>query len=123
MLPEVGEFALWIALPISIWGGVLAFLGGKWGRGDLVLSAERSVYAVFLLVLVASAGIVAAFLGDRFEYWYVANYSSRNLETSFKISGLWAGQRGSLVFWALNLSFFSALAVWFNRRKNRELMP
>jgi cytochrome c-type biogenesis protein CcmF len=123
VLPEVGEFALWIALPISIWGGVLAFLGGKWGRGDLVLSAERSVYAVFLLLLVASAGIVAAFLADRFEYWYVANYSSRNLETSFKISGLWAGQRGSLVFWALNLSFFSALAVWFNRRTNRELMP
>jgi len=123
VIPELGEFALWIALPISIWGGVLAFLGGRWGRGDLVLSAERSVYVVFGLLALASAGIVAAFLGDRFEYWYVANYSSRNLEAYFKVSGLWAGQRGSLLFWALNLAFFSSLAVWFNRRKNRELMP
>jgi cytochrome c-type biogenesis protein CcmF len=122
-MPELGEFALWIALPISIWGGVLAFLGGKWGRGDLVLSAERSVYAVFALLLIACAGIVTAFLGDRFEYWYVYNYSSVNLATSFKVSGLWAGQRGSLLFWALNVGFFSVLAVWFNRKKNRELMP
>ncbi len=123
VLPELGEFALWIALPIAIWGGVLAFLGGGRGRGDMVLSAERSVHAVFILLAVASAGIVAAFLGDRFEYWYVANYSSRNLETHFKVSGLWAGQRGSLLFWALSLGFFSSVAVWFNRRRNRALMP
>ncbi len=122
MLPELGEFALWISLPISIWGVVLAFLGGRWGRGDLVLSAERSVHAVLFLLAVASAGIIAAFLGDRFEYWYVSNYSSRNLETYFKVSGLWAGQRGSLVFWALNVAFFSSIAVWTNRARNRELM-
>ncbi len=123
MLPAIGEFALWISLPITLWGAVMAFLGGRWGRGDLVLSAERSVYAVFALLAVASAGIIAAFLTDRFDFWYVSNYSSRNLETYFKVSGLWAGQRGSLLFWALNLGFFSALAVWLNRKKNRDLMP
>ncbi|MEX0979861.1 MAG: heme lyase CcmF/NrfE family subunit [Gemmatimonadota bacterium] len=122
-MPILGEFALWIALPISIWGLVLAFLGGRRGRGDLVLSGERSVYAVFFLVALASLGIIVAFLGDHFEYWYVANYSNRELDTFFKISGLWAGQRGSLVFWALFLSFFSALTVFQNRRKNREFMP
>jgi cytochrome c-type biogenesis protein CcmF len=123
VIPELGEFALWIALPIALWGCVLAFLGGKWARGDLILSAERSNYAVFFLLILASAGIITAFLQDRFEYWYVYNYSSRNLDTWFKIAGLWAGQRGSLVFWAVNLAFFSSIAVWFNRRRNRELMP
>ncbi len=119
----LGEFALWIALPIAIWGVALAFLGGYKGRGDLVLSAERSLYAVFFLVLLASLGIVAAFLGNQYEYWYVYNYSNRALDPFFKVAGLWAGQRGSLVFWALNLGFFSALAVWLNRRRNRDLMP
>ena len=119
----LGELALWIALPVSVWGLVLGFMGGRTRRGDLVLSAERSVYAVFFLVALASLGIIFAFLGDHFEYWYVANYSSRELETYFKVTGLWAGQRGSLVFWVLLLTMFSSVTVFQNRRKNREFMP
>ncbi|MSR22687.1 MAG: heme lyase CcmF/NrfE family subunit [Gemmatimonadetes bacterium] len=123
MIPALGEFALWIALPVALWGCALAFLGGAWSRGDLVLSAERCTYAIFFLVAVASAGIITAFVQDRYEYWYVYNYSSRELLTFFKIAGLWAGQRGSIVFWALNLSLFSSIAIWFNRDRNRDLMP
>ena len=119
----LGEFALWIALPVAAWGMVLGFLGGRSQRGDLVFSAERSIYAVTFLLTLASAGVMAAFLGDRFEYWYVASYSNRDLELFYKITGLWAGQRGSLLFWALLLSFFSSIAVFLNRRKNREFMP
>jgi cytochrome c-type biogenesis protein CcmF len=119
----LGELALWIALPISVWGLTLAFIGGKTDRGDLVLSAERSVYVVFFLLILTSLGIINAFLTDSFQYWYVASYSSRELETYYKFSGLWAGQRGSLVFWALLLALFSSVAVFQNRRKNREFMP
>jgi cytochrome c-type biogenesis protein CcmF len=119
----LGEFALWISLPVALWGMFLGFAGGRTQRGDLVLSAERSIYAVFVLHLVASLGVVAAFLGDRFEYWYVASYSNRELELFYKITGLWAGQRGSLLFWALLLGLFSSIAVFSNRRKNREFMP
>ena len=119
----LGELALWIALPVGIWGAVAGFVGGRKGRGDLVLSAEYSVYAVFFLLIMTSAGIITAFLTDSFEYWYVANYSNRELPTFYKVAGLWAGQRGSLVFWALLLSFFSAAAVFTNRTKNREFMP
>jgi len=119
----LGEFALWIALPVAIWGMALGFLGGRSQRGDLVLSAERSIHAVSILLTIASAGVIAAFLGDRFEYWYVASYSNRDLETFYKVAGLWAGQRGSLLFWALLLSYFSSIAVFLNRRRNREFMP
>jgi cytochrome c-type biogenesis protein CcmF len=112
-----------MALPISLWGAVLAFVGGRQHRGELVLSAERSVYATLALLTVASAGVVVAFLTDRFDFWYVASYSNRELETFFKVSGLWAGQRGSLLFWVLLLNFFAAVAVFQNRDKNREFMP
>jgi hypothetical protein len=61
----LGEFALWISLPVALWGMFLGFAGGRTQRGDLVLSAERSIYAVFLLHLVASLGVMAAFLGDK----------------------------------------------------------
>ncbi len=119
----LGEFALWAALPVAAWGMVMGFLGGRNQRGDLVLSAERSVHALTALLAIASVGVMAAFLGDRFEYWYVANYSNRELETFYKVSGLWAGQRGSLLFWALLLAGFSSLCVVLNRRRNREFMP
>ncbi|MBI4521995.1 MAG: heme lyase CcmF/NrfE family subunit [Gemmatimonadetes bacterium] len=119
----LGEYALWIALPISLWGAVLGFAGGATRRGEMVLSSERSVFVVFALLCVASAGIIASFLGDHFEYWYVANYSNRDLATFFKVSGLWAGQRGSLVFWALLLALFSSVTVLLNSRRNREFMP
>jgi len=120
---QLGEYALWIALPISIVGAVLAFWGGAKRRGDLVLASELSVYTVFFLLILTSIGIVVAFLTDRFDYWYVANYSNRELDTYFKVSGLWAGQRGSLVFWVLLLSLFSVVATYSNRFKNREFMP
>ena len=123
MIPALGEVALWIALPISIWGCVLAFLGGRWSRGDLVLSGERSTFAVTALLSIAALGVVVAFMGDQFQYWYVYNYSSTNLHPYYKFSGLWAGQRGSLLFWGLNLSLFSSLALWMNRSRNRDLMP
>jgi cytochrome c-type biogenesis protein CcmF len=119
----LGEFALWISLPVAAWGMVLGYAGGRTLRGDLVLSAERSIYATFGLLALAAAGVSSAFLNDRFEYWYVASYSNANLELFYKVTGLWAGQRGSLLFWALLLGLFACITVFTNRNKNREFMP
>ena len=119
----LGELALWIALPVALWGAVLGFVAGQKQRGDLQLSAERSLYAVFGLTILASAGIIESFLRDRFEYLYVASYSNRELDTYFKVAGLWSGQRGSLVFWLLFLMMFATIAVATNQRRNREFMP
>jgi cytochrome c-type biogenesis protein CcmF len=119
----LGEFALWIALPIAFWGMVMGFVGGYHKRGDLVLSGERSVHVVFVLLVLASLGIINAFVTDQFQYWYVAGYSNRDLDTYFKVSGLWAGQRGSLVFWAVLVALFASITVFQNRNRNREFMP
>jgi cytochrome c-type biogenesis protein CcmF len=119
----LGEFALWIALPVSFWGMAMGFVGGYQKRGDLTLSAERSVYLVFALLFIASLGVIQAFLTDQFQYLYVASYSNRDLDPFFKISGLWAGQTGSLLFWAVLLAFFASITVFLNRDRNREFMP
>lgn len=122
-MTQIGEIALWVALVLSVWGAGAAFIGGRSQRGDLVLSAERSIVATFALIAVAAAAIIAAFLGNEYQYAYVAGYSNRELSVFYKISGLWAGQPGSLVLWALMLSFFSSLTVFQNRNRNRDLMP
>ncbi|MDQ3556314.1 MAG: heme lyase CcmF/NrfE family subunit [Gemmatimonadota bacterium] len=122
-MTAIGEVALWIALLLSVWGCAVAFIGGRTGRGDLVLSGERSVLAVFGLLAISSVSIVAAFLRNEYRYQYVAGYSNRELSVFYKVTGLWAGQTGSLVFWALLLAFFAALVVVQNRHRNREFMP
>ncbi|HEU0052554.1 MAG TPA: heme lyase CcmF/NrfE family subunit [Longimicrobium sp.] len=122
-MTQIGEVALWLALLLAGWGAALGFVGGRRGRGDLVLSAERSVLGVFGLLVVASGAIIAAFLRGEFGYRYVAGYSNRDLSLFYKITGLWAGQTGSLVFWALLLALFSSVVVLQNRRRNREFMP
>ncbi|HEX6749832.1 MAG TPA: heme lyase CcmF/NrfE family subunit [Longimicrobium sp.] len=122
-MTQIGEVALWLALLVAGWGAALGFYGGRTGRGHLVLGAERSVFAVFGLLVTASVAIIAAFLQSDFRYKYVAGYSNRELGLFYKITGLWAGQTGSLVFWALLLAFFSSLVVLQNRRRNREFMP
>jgi cytochrome c-type biogenesis protein CcmF len=119
----LGEFALWIALPVAFWGMTMGFVGGYQKRGDLVLSAERSIYVVFSLLVLASLGVINAFLKDQFQYQYVANYSNRDLDPYYKVSGLWAGQTGSLLFWAVLLAMFACFAVYQNRDRNREFMP
>jgi cytochrome c-type biogenesis protein CcmF len=120
---QIGEVALWIALVLSLWGAGAAFIGGRTRRGELVLSGERSVIGVFLMLVIASGAVIAAFLNNEYRYQYVAGYSNRELSVFYKVSGLWAGQTGSLVFWALLLALFATIAVVQNRKRNREFMP
>ena len=78
---------------------------------------------MFGLLTVGMATLVAALLGNHFEIAAVEGYSSRALESHFKVTAVWASQPGSLMFWAWLLAGFSCIAIITNRRRNRELMP
>ena len=53
---QIGEVALWVAFILALFGMAAGYAGGRRGRGDWVLSAERAVYAVFgLLIVVATS--------------------------------------------------------------------
>ena len=123
MIPELGEFALWIALPIAIWGAVVSFLGAKLGQRDLVRSGERSVPVVFLLLALGVLALGVALWTDRFQIWYVYAHSGRMLDPVYKLSALWSGERGGLLVWSLVLGFASTLAVWRGRGQARGYMP
>jgi cytochrome c-type biogenesis protein CcmF len=120
---QIGEIALWIALLLTLWGSAVGFIGGRRGRGDLVLSAERAMHAVLLLFVISAGALIYAFLANEFQYLYVASGSNRELPIYYKVTALWGGHAGSLVLWVLMLAFFSSLALLQNRRRNRELMP
>jgi cytochrome c-type biogenesis protein CcmF len=120
----LGRAALLLAFAVAAYALVMA-LGARrrGGRRAWQASAERGVYGVFGLTTLAIATMWAALLTDAFELRNVAEYTSSTLGAQYKVTALWASQAGSLLLWAWIFSGFSALAVYLNRRRNRQLMP
>ena len=122
MLVELGSLALYASLAFAAYAAGAAVRAARGGGEPWLRSAERSVGAAFALLSLALVGLAAALLGDRFDLLFVQQNSSREQPWPFKLA-LWGGQAGSLLLWSWMLGLMSALAVWQNRRRNRELMP
>ncbi len=119
---EIGNLAIAMALLVSIYGVIAPLLGVRLRRPELIRSGIGAVYATFLLLAVASAALLQALLTRDFGNAYVASYSSRDLGFWYTVSAFWAGQAGSLLFWALVLISFGAVVVWRHAART-TLMP
>jgi len=119
----IGELSLWVALLMAVWTATVAYAGGTLRRADLVASGERGIYATLAMTVLASLGLWTALFTHDFSLKYVASFTSSNLPKVYTLTAFWAGQAGSLLFWALILSSYSAIAVFTNRGRNRTLMP
>ena len=118
-----GRSALLLALlaaAVAVW---LAVGAHRTRRRSWQAAAERAVYACSAFATIAIGTLWAALVTDQFRLRNVADYSNRELPTRFKFSARWGSQAGSLLLWCWLLTMFAALAVWLNRRRNRELMP
>ena len=119
----IGELSLWVALLMTAWSTTVSFAGGALRRDDLVDSGIRGVYATFVMVALASIGLWTALLTKDFSLEYVAGHISSTMPSVYIFTAFWSGQQGSLLFWALILSMYSAIAVATSRRRNPELIP
>src|SRR5438552_1803634 len=96
---------------------------GRQGRRDLEQSARHAVFAMCAALWVAVAALEWALFQHDFNVEYVASYTSRNLPIFYTWSALYAGQKGSLLFWASVLSLFGSLAMVLTGRRHRALLP
>src|SRR3989440_5398725 len=119
----LGSLGLWIAFLVGIWGALAGFVGGRQGRRDLEQSARHAVFAMCAALWVAVAALEWALFHHDFNVEYVASYTSRNLPIFYTWSALYAGQKGSLLFWASVLSLFGSLAMVLTARRHRALLP
>jgi cytochrome c-type biogenesis protein CcmF len=119
----LGQFALWAALLLGLWCVAIAFSSRWRQRPDLSQSVVRSVYGVFGCLVVASIALWKGLITHDFNIEYVAAYTSRNLPPYYIFSAFWAGQKGSLLFWAVVLSLFASAAQWLTPRRYVHLMP
>ncbi|HRF97917.1 MAG TPA: hypothetical protein PLZ51_22070, partial [Aggregatilineales bacterium] len=59
----------------------------------------------------------------RYEVEYVWSVTSPDMPLFFRLTSLWGSQAGSLLFWSVLMSGFSAGAVLINWKTHRRLMP
>jgi cytochrome c-type biogenesis protein CcmF len=119
----LGQLALWLAFLVGLWGAVTGFVGGLQRRADLQQSARHATAALFGALIVAAISLETAIFRHDFTLEYVAAYTSRNLPTFYLWSALYAGQKGSLLFWATVLSLFALLAQVLTSRRHRVYLP
>ena len=119
----LGGLCLWLAFLLGVWGALAGFVGGRSGRRDLEQSARHAVFAMCAALWVAVAALEWALFHHDFNVEYVAAYTSRNLPIFYTWSALYAGQKGSLLFWASVLSLFGSLAMLLTARRHRALLP
>ncbi|MBA3496441.1 MAG: heme lyase CcmF/NrfE family subunit [Gemmatimonadales bacterium] len=119
----LGQFALWVTFLVGLWCVAIAFSARWRDRPELAATVVRSVYAMFGCLVVASLALWKGLIGHDFNIEYVAAYTSRNLPPYYIVSAFWAGQKGSLLFWALVLSLFASLAQLLTPRRYADLMP
>ena len=119
----LGQFALWAALLLGLWSVALSFSGRWQGRPNVAATIVRSVYAISGCLLVASLSLWKGLVTHDFNMEYVWAYTSRNLPSAYTFSAFWAGQKGSLLFWAVVLSLFASAAQLVTSRRFYYLMP
>ena len=122
-MTDLGYIALVLAFMVSLYGIVVSVLGARSNRLELIASGRNSVYVVSGLVLIAALLMWRALLTNEFQVEFVATHSERALPTLYKISALWGGQAGSLLFWSLLASVMAVSATWFFRKEQASLKP
>jgi cytochrome c-type biogenesis protein CcmF len=120
---DLGVIALILALGFAFYTIVASVLGAVRCMPQLVQSAKRSLLTVTFFMLLASAALVASFLTHDFGVNYVAEQSSLAMPWYFTTAAFYGGQEGSLLYWALMLSIFSAIFVLTSKRAPAALVP
>ena len=122
-MENIGALSVLIAFCLAVFAIVAAVTGKYARRPFLVVSAERAVYAIWLLLTGASAILVTSLFKGDYRMAYVAAHSNKAMPAVYKFTAWWGGQEGSLLFWSWILSTYSAVVVYTNRRKFRDMMP
>ncbi|MCF7796827.1 MAG: heme lyase CcmF/NrfE family subunit [Lentisphaeria bacterium] len=122
-MSEFGHIFLTFLFPLTLFTTVVAFMAGRTHRESLYQASRNGVYAVWIVTTLAILALEGLLLQGDFSNAFVYGNTNRALPVFYKIVALWAGHDGSLLFWTWIITSFSALVVWQNRNKNRELMP
>ena len=113
MIPEIGHFALILALLVALAQGSLPMLGAARDRADWMALAGPTAVLQLALMLTAFLALMQAYVVSDFTVLNVAQNSHSAKPLLYKITGLWGNHEGSMLLWILILALFGAAVALF----------
>jgi len=116
LIPEIGHFALILALAMALSQSVLPLIGAANGNAAWIALAKPSARGQFLFVAVAYACLTWAFVSDDFSVALAANHSNSLLPLVYKFTAVWGNHEGSILLWSLILAGWTFAVSLFSDR-------
>jgi cytochrome c-type biogenesis protein CcmF len=107
MIPELGNFALILALLLSLAQALIPLPGAARGDPAMMRVATTAARGQSLMLVVAMVCLGQAFVSNDFSVEFVAAHSNSALPTAYRVAAIWGGHEGSLLLWAFLLSAWS----------------
>jgi len=122
MIPELGHFALILAMLLALAQGTLPIIGAHKGVAEWMALARPAAQAQFVFVLFAWCCLVASFVADDFSVANVAQNGNTLLPVAYKVAASWGSHEGSLLLWVLMLSGWGVAVAVFSRHLPQEMV-
>jgi cytochrome c-type biogenesis protein CcmF len=115
MIPELGHYALVLALALGLIQSVAPVIGARTHDAALMRLADSTALMQFAFVALSFGALAACFLASDFSVALVFENSHSQMPLVYKFSSMWGNHEGSMLLWVLILSIFGALVAAFGR--------
>jgi cytochrome c-type biogenesis protein CcmF len=122
VIPELGHFALILALLLALVQGTLPLVGAQKGVREWMALAKPAAQGQFLFVAFAFGCLVWSFLQNDFSVLNVAQNSNTQLPTAYKIAASWGSHEGSLLLWVLMMASWTVAVSLFSKHLPNEMV-
>jgi cytochrome c-type biogenesis protein CcmF len=123
MFADFGFGILVVTFLLALFSVAAAVYGYKVKEDRWVESARRAMLLTFPLVTLGVLSLVYLLLSGHYELKYVYSVTSNDMPLYLKVTALWGGQAGSLLFWAWLMSAFASAVMLRKWERDREFLP
>ena len=123
MVANFGFGVLVVTFLLALFGAAAAIYGYFRKEDRWVESARRAVLLTFPLVTLASLSLIYLLVTGHYELRYVYSVTSNDMPVYLKVTALWGGQEGSLLFWSWLMSAFASAVMLRRWDRDREFLP
>src|SRR6188508_1899356 len=113
MTPELGHFALVLALGLALIQSIVPVIGVHRRDGSLMRLASSTALMQFVFVALSFFALAACYVMSDFSVATVYENSHSMMPLVYKFTSVWGNHEGSMLLWVLILSLFGALVALF----------